>query len=294
MKSTKWITLLCASVMACSMSVSAAPFDAAYYAENNPDVVKEVGYDAEKLAQHYYMIGIAEGRMGNAEDAENKDRPELVSFGEFDAEYYALQNPDVAAVCGADAMSLYMHYVNCGAAEGRMPSEKAKAEADKKAKEEAERKEKEKNQSNDPYARFKTSASTSKRKKSKSKSKEEPIHTLTYQSNENGTHDIICSVPDCSEGHNKTVACDDISYEKDSDEHHEHGDDIHYVICKDCGGKWEEACDMADFEYIDEKKHKATCTVCGYTLVAYHFRVWDSVSHTGHCEGCGCDMTNSN
>lgn len=39
----------------------------------------------------------------------------------FDAEYYAENNPDVAAVCGADANLLYMHYLNFGRTEGRKP-----------------------------------------------------------------------------------------------------------------------------------------------------------------------------
>ncbi len=39
----------------------------------------------------------------------------------FDAEYYAQSNPDVVAVFGADANTLYQHYVNFGRAEGRLP-----------------------------------------------------------------------------------------------------------------------------------------------------------------------------
>lgn len=39
----------------------------------------------------------------------------------FDAEYYAAAYPDVAAVFGNDANMLYMHYVLCGQAEGRLP-----------------------------------------------------------------------------------------------------------------------------------------------------------------------------
>ena len=39
----------------------------------------------------------------------------------FDAEFYAAAYPDVVAVFGTDPNTLYMHYVNCGAAEGRLP-----------------------------------------------------------------------------------------------------------------------------------------------------------------------------
>lgn len=41
--------------------------------------------------------------------------------GVFDAEFYAANNPDVVAVLGTSADALYVHYVNCGAAEGRLP-----------------------------------------------------------------------------------------------------------------------------------------------------------------------------
>ena len=39
----------------------------------------------------------------------------------FDAEFYAQTYPDVVAAFGTDPDMLYMHYVCCGAAEGRMP-----------------------------------------------------------------------------------------------------------------------------------------------------------------------------
>ena len=45
----------------------------------------------------------------------------MADGGIFDAEYYAAANPDVAAIFGTDANSLYIHYVNFGAAEGRLP-----------------------------------------------------------------------------------------------------------------------------------------------------------------------------
>lgn len=40
---------------------------------------------------------------------------------DFDAVYYAVQNPDVVAVFGTDAEKLYDHYLKCGKAEGRLP-----------------------------------------------------------------------------------------------------------------------------------------------------------------------------
>ena len=41
--------------------------------------------------------------------------------GVFDAEYYAEENPDVAAVMGNGKDALYQHYTACGKAEGRLP-----------------------------------------------------------------------------------------------------------------------------------------------------------------------------
>lgn len=46
---------------------------------------------------------------------------EIVPGVLFDAEYYAKNNPDVAAVFGTDAGALFNHYVLLGQAEGRLP-----------------------------------------------------------------------------------------------------------------------------------------------------------------------------
>lgn len=45
----------------------------------------------------------------------------MADGGVFDAQYYATQYPDVAAVFGTDENMLYMHYTLCGKAEGRLP-----------------------------------------------------------------------------------------------------------------------------------------------------------------------------
>lgn len=48
--------------------------------------------------------------------------PAIMADGNiFDAEYYAENNPDIVAVIGNDEAMLYAHYVNYGAAEGRLP-----------------------------------------------------------------------------------------------------------------------------------------------------------------------------
>ena len=50
--------------------------------------------------------------------------PKQMSDGTvFDAEYYAANNPDVAAALGTDEAALYNHYVNHGKNEGRKPCE---------------------------------------------------------------------------------------------------------------------------------------------------------------------------
>ena len=48
------------------MGVCAAPFDANWYAPQNPDVVAVIGNDAAALEQHYNTFGKAEGRTANA------------------------------------------------------------------------------------------------------------------------------------------------------------------------------------------------------------------------------------
>ena len=42
-----------------------------------------------------------------------------LTYDEFDADYYYLNNPDVASVLGNNKDALYMHYLNYGYAEGR-------------------------------------------------------------------------------------------------------------------------------------------------------------------------------
>lgn len=121
MRNKKWIAVLCTSVLTCSMTVNAAPFDAAYYAQQNPDVVAVVGNDAVALEAHYNTFGAAEGRAGNAQDAGAKGGNAAATgiAAIFDAEYYAAHNPDVVAVIGNDPTALYMHFITIGVNEGR-------------------------------------------------------------------------------------------------------------------------------------------------------------------------------
>lgn len=146
--------LLCgASVFMLSahtLDVSAADistfFDAEFYAEQYPDVVKICGTDDEALYEHYMTYGIKEGR--NCSEIFNvvlyrEHYPDLEeSFGDnweayvdhylnigvkegrdgcgsFDAVTYADRYEDLKQAYGYDLEKLYEHYKLLGQAEGR-------------------------------------------------------------------------------------------------------------------------------------------------------------------------------
>lgn len=79
-------------------------FDADYYAENNPEVVKEVGSDEKALLEHFVTLGIYQERQGS------KD---------FDIEKYLFYNEDVANSCKKDKRDAYIHYIMYGKEEKR-------------------------------------------------------------------------------------------------------------------------------------------------------------------------------
>lgn len=87
------------------MSTYQAVFDANYYYTNNPDLQSVIGSDAQKLFEHFYTYGMAEGRKAS----EN-----------FDVSVYKANNPDLAAVFGDDWKAYYAHYVQSGRAENRV------------------------------------------------------------------------------------------------------------------------------------------------------------------------------
>lgn len=101
-------------------------FDPQFYAQTYPDVVAALGNSETALYQHYLKNGKAEGRLPYAigtdiSKIEVSKLQKMADGGLFDPTYYAQQNPDVVAVVGSDVNSLYLHYVNCGKAEGRLP-----------------------------------------------------------------------------------------------------------------------------------------------------------------------------
>lgn len=114
----------CADGAVSAVNVNTDAFDAVYYAENNPDVVKVVGKTADALYKHYLNYGKAEGRKPNSGSVAAVTNP-VVSVSidsSFDAAYYAANNPDVVKAIGNNPTVLYNHYVNHGKAEGRRGS----------------------------------------------------------------------------------------------------------------------------------------------------------------------------
>lgn len=109
-------------------------FDAAYYAEKNPDIAASLGItrtgaalttaDKAALYNHYSTTGADEHRPARM------DRASIATADNFDAAAYAAHNPDLAAAYGNDAAKLLAHYQNVGCAEGRQgffTNEKAQA-----------------------------------------------------------------------------------------------------------------------------------------------------------------------
>lgn len=74
----------------------AAVFDAKYYAEANPDVVKALGNDPKVLLSHYIKSGIKEGRNASAT---------------FNLDAYVSANPDLVTAFGTDDTAI-AKYIN--------------------------------------------------------------------------------------------------------------------------------------------------------------------------------------
>lgn len=102
----------------CYSVTNAAGFDPLWYAEQNPDVVAELGDSPEMLELHYELLGKTECRMSNSTDVEAKLRKL------FNAEEYAVLYPDVVEAFGNDPEILFEHYVAYGILESRKASEK--------------------------------------------------------------------------------------------------------------------------------------------------------------------------
>lgn len=87
-----------------------AVYNADDYYNSNPDIAVEVGYDYQKLLEHFVNFGMAEGRCAK------KD---------FNVLYYkySLGNEDLRNAYGGDLIQYYYHYINNGIYEGRSVSD---------------------------------------------------------------------------------------------------------------------------------------------------------------------------
>ncbi len=106
-------TALSASVQS---SVAASPkpevpdnislvFVSKYYADHNPDLYEQFGYDEELLLNHFLTYGMQEGRTASEE---------------FQVSVYKENNPDLVNAYGDDTAAYYEHYMSCGHSEGRI------------------------------------------------------------------------------------------------------------------------------------------------------------------------------
>ncbi len=110
------VGIMCVGSVVSVSAANSAEFDAAWYAERNPDVVAAFGNSAEAMRAHYNKYGKSEGRMANTNDVWAQLR-QL-----FDAEEYAALYPDVVQVFGFNVEAMFDHYLAYGILEARRPS----------------------------------------------------------------------------------------------------------------------------------------------------------------------------
>lgn len=277
---TKWMTGICVAALLSGMTVNAASFDAQYYALHNTDVAAAANGDETLLGLHYELYGNAEGRAGSEEEAAEMQAKadaaalgvtDRLSYEAFDAQYYAQQNPDVAAAVGTDKDALYIHYLLCGAAEGRGGSAAETAAANV-----AEKKETTAKVQEDPYARFATtSASTSHHKSSKN--------------SDDSANDTSLPVA-CA---HKNASWNLIGYRGNTC--------YHAATCPDCGEYIEEACVKGNYSFTryrdDLKKgfHNASCVRCTQVWQSldceYEYTDKAEATHTKKCILCQNEQT---
>ncbi len=99
------LLVLIAGPVQASWVADPALFVATYYADQNQDVLKKVGYNEEKLLHHWGKYGIKEGRRASPV---------------FDVKYYLKKNPDVAESYGSQNYAeAAQHWYKKGRQEGR-------------------------------------------------------------------------------------------------------------------------------------------------------------------------------
>lgn len=79
-------------------------FNADYYWSRNADLESYYGHKPHDLFNHFLLVGMDEGRQGNAE---------------FDVNYYKSHNLDLEPHYGDDLKGYYIHYATKGKSEGR-------------------------------------------------------------------------------------------------------------------------------------------------------------------------------
>ena len=124
-----YIAIMVTVLLLSSVTVHAG-FDANYYANRYPDVVRVLGTDPDVLLNHYNTYGAKEGRYANAQEEQAKKGSSTTVNNNFDAAYYAKRYPDVVAAVGNDTNALINHYNTHGIKEGRYKN--AQEEAAKK------------------------------------------------------------------------------------------------------------------------------------------------------------------
>lgn len=128
-----FLTTFLILVFGTTMTVNAKPktmpdgtvFDAEYYASTYADVKEAFGSDEEALYNHYVQNGKAEGRLACDPYSNTTVGTTDALTDNFDAKYYAKNNPDVVKALGNDEKVLYQHYLDHGKAEGRLPNSQA-------------------------------------------------------------------------------------------------------------------------------------------------------------------------
>jgi GH25 family lysozyme M1 (1,4-beta-N-acetylmuramidase) len=103
------LLLTCFSARICVMAAEydadlSCVFDVDYYYDNNPDVAEALGYDADKLWEHFLNNGMREGRQASVA---------------FDPKAYKQRYGDLSEAFGGEWQEYYLHYAKTGRYEGR-------------------------------------------------------------------------------------------------------------------------------------------------------------------------------
>ncbi len=80
-------------------------YDANFYLQHNPDLLKAFGYDEKRLLAHFVNHGMREGRLASRQ---------------FDVYTYKNRYSDLRNAYGNNLECYYIHYINYGRSEGRI------------------------------------------------------------------------------------------------------------------------------------------------------------------------------